>query len=59
MQTGMSGDLEEVTDSPKTLIIDKELNRPNINIAAFRRLVSLGLDLLRRKTIHSFAGLTG
>ena len=36
MQTGMSGDLEEVTDSLKTLIIDRELNHLNIDIAGLQ-----------------------
>ena len=44
MQTGMSGDLEEVTDVPKTSVIDKELNRLNIDIAGLQetRLAGFG-----------------
>ena len=44
MQTGMSCDLEEVTDVPKTSVIDKELNRLNIDIAGLQetRLAGFG-----------------
>ena len=44
MQTGLSGDLEEVTDAPKTSIIDRELNRLNIDIAGLQetRLADFG-----------------
>jgi len=44
MQTGMSDDLENVTDAPKTSIIDRELNRLNIDIVGLQetRLAGFG-----------------
>ena len=50
----MSGDLEEVTDSLKTLIIDRELNRLNINIAELQETRLAGFGSNKEKNYKFF-----
>ena len=54
MQTGMSGDLEEVTDAPKTSIIDNELNRLNIDIAGLQETRLAGFGSIKEKNYTFF-----
>ena len=54
MQTGLSGDLEEVTDAPKTSIIDRELNRLNIDIAGLQETRLAGFGSIEEKNYTFF-----
>ena len=54
MQTGLSGDLEEVTDAPKTSIIDRELNRLNIAIAGLQETRLAGFGSIKEKNYTFF-----
>ena len=49
MQTGLSEDLENIDDAPKTSIIDKELHRLNIDIAALQETRLAGFNSLKEK----------
>ena len=54
MQTGLSGDLEEVTDAPKTSIIDRELNRLNIDVAGLQETRLAGFGSIKEKNYTFF-----
>ena len=54
MQTGMSDDLENVTDAPKTSIIDRELNRLNIDIVGLQETRLAGFGSIKEKNYTFF-----
>ena len=54
MQTGMSDDLENVTDAPKTSIIDRELERLNIDIVGLQETRLAGFGSTKEKNYTFF-----
>ena len=60
MQTGMSDNLQDLNDIPKTNIIDRELKRLNIDIAALQetRLADFG-SVTKRNYTFFWQGLKG